>query len=200
MGAIEELASRVKRPAREVELVVDGEAAARVDEAERRLDQALRSAVDEDGGLDDASPLANAAAELQAELDDARDAVAITVVRVQAVSRRRFTELQIEHPPTAEQRRLGIMNNGQTLQIALVGEGVVAIDGVEVPSEERTYEAGETLHDQLAHGQWERLALAAWEVNGGSGIPKSGPATGPRPASGRSSTTAPPEGSPGPSS
>lgn len=92
-----QVAARIRRPQRIVELVTDAAAAAEIDALSELLDRALlRDQVD--GG----EALAPAVARRLQDAEQRADTSRVQFV-LQAVSHTRYQELRAEHPPTAEQ-------------------------------------------------------------------------------------------------
>jgi hypothetical protein len=112
----------------------------------------------------------------------------------QEVGRREWTDLLAEHPPSKEQRDLGLDHNPDTFLPAGIAASCVKPVGV-------TVEGIAKLADKLGAGRYDLLWGACLAANrGDSRIPSSAAASVLRLDSGPNSTTRRPSGSPDPSS
>lgn len=111
-----------------------------------------------------------------------------------AIGQRAWSALLADHPPTDEQRKSGADHNPETFPYEAVAASCTSVTG-------GTGQDVQALADRLSLGDWTRIWNCCLAVNlGGTVLPKCAGATELLRPSEPSSTTAPPEGSPAPSS
>lgn len=121
-------------------------------------------------------------------------------VTFEALGRNEYRRLMLKHPPRAEDRKAQLPYNAETFPAALIAACAVVVDDGET-SPMMTEAQANDLCERLSGGQFQKLWNAAIAVNvGDDEAPKSVRPSATTVTNGTSSTTAPPEGSPAPSS
>lgn len=150
--------SRIQRPRRVVELIMDAQAAAEIGALEELLERAQRH--DEANGTETAREVAKRLQELEAQAEESR--VRFTL---QAITHRAYQQLRAEHPPTKEQieeaaRRGG--NDEPVFDPDSFAQALVEAQLIE-PKPQNSEEFAE-FWDALSDGQLGQLWGAALQI------------------------------------
>lgn len=137
----------------------------------------------------------------QAELDEAKAAVdaAQTVIRVETIPEAEWRGIVAQHPPTADQRKAGHIAHPDKFPLAAVARCISQVthrDRVMVGRPPIDW-VTDLRDNKLTAGEWEYLCGLVQQLNQGVlDVGKLVGATGSRPRSETSLTSAAPEGSP----
>lgn len=194
------LDSEITPPELGVPLCLRGDLVASIEDAKSQIHAAIaRDKVDADnrgaGELSEAERILARARELE---EEARRQSHVFTFR--GIGDRAWSDLIAKHPPTKKQRdELDVDHNPETFPTAAVAATLVKVTSPDGTVDERQLTDANVrgLRNRLTLGQWGQLWSGCLRVNTGVvSLGKSGDGTGTLRASGPSSTTAPPEGSP----
>lgn len=183
VGSLAELVDAYKPPEDVIELHLDGAAAMRLGRLERRLQEAI--VYDRTHNEPDTAPAVRAELEaFQREYDASK-----VEVRLQALSRKAWSDLMAAHPPSEEHRKLRLDHNPETFWPAALAECIVEPAG--------SVEDVAMLAERLPEGEWNRLVRCCADLNRGVAGPLDQRLSAILRISAGSSTTSPSEESPG---
>ncbi|MEU4410767.1 hypothetical protein AB0F88_40205 [Streptosporangium sp. NPDC023963] len=149
-----DIKGRIKLPEKTVSICLRGDLQAEFEGLERDL-AAARSkpkAVTLSGGNEEAETIAQMIADLSEEMREHS-----TVFRFRGLTKRAYSDLVAQYPPTREQEEKGNDVNWETFPVALIAACAIEPKMTEA-------EAGE-LNDMVTQAQWNAIYMAASAVN-----------------------------------